>query len=650
MSGGKRRRVEAATGKGKGKSKHDIKEKMKAKGKSMKARKGAAPNQVNIMAVGKQHSLAAPMAHQITETLKSRRARRKLEMAEYCEKIVEDPEHCVYSNQGAKKDYLKELHLMCSDEDPYVRKLAMVSELTVLQDILPDYKIRLPTAGELKVKVKKDTKKQWDYEAALLHGYQRYLQTLEGHLQFVTETQEDEEEDDVRALHRSVGLTALKCLTQLLESRPDFNFRSNIVGALVPLLSRSLDKEVQEQVADAVKRVFSSDHVGIVSLDVVKLVASIAKKRGVKTNPALLDLLLSLRLHTSLDEESEIRAEQRKERKLKKDDVAKGFRVADADTTKQLRRNQLAMLKEVLYVYLRLLRSSGNHRILPAALRGVAHFAHLIDYQIVGDLVDSLEDICHDEEDEEHEEGESESEDEEEPSPAMAPVTTANRKKRKHSAITPARVGHVPVFSASVVGIRLQCALTGLRILSGPGRELNRDDGVFAGIIYRTIPSMLGAESHVGLACDTLEALVLKRRQLSMDVVAAFVKRISSVALHLQLPNALALMSIVRRAVIQYGGVREILDSEADRALREPFKAYTTDPTKAGALSSSLWELVALQRHWHPAAQVYGKKLQDTSCILLGNFSHHQLLKEYDLSTGGFNPPPPMTMPKRKGK
>ncbi len=53
-----------------------------------------------------------------------------------------------------------------------VSRLAMLSLLAVFKDILPGYRIRLPTEKELEVPVSKEVKQTRDYESMQLRFYQ----------------------------------------------------------------------------------------------------------------------------------------------------------------------------------------------------------------------------------------------------------------------------------------------------------------------------------------------------------------------------------------------------------------------------------------------------------------------------------------------
>lgn len=53
-----------------------------------------------------------------------------------------------------------------------VARLAMLSLLAVFKDILPGYRIRLPTEKELEVPVSKEVKQTRDYESMQVRLYQ----------------------------------------------------------------------------------------------------------------------------------------------------------------------------------------------------------------------------------------------------------------------------------------------------------------------------------------------------------------------------------------------------------------------------------------------------------------------------------------------
>lgn len=62
--------------------------------------------------------------------------------------------------------------LQVEDDDHRVRHLALLSQYAVFKDILPSYRIRVPTAAEMATKVSKDVHRVRAQEAALLRAYQ----------------------------------------------------------------------------------------------------------------------------------------------------------------------------------------------------------------------------------------------------------------------------------------------------------------------------------------------------------------------------------------------------------------------------------------------------------------------------------------------
>ena len=59
-----------------------------------------------------------------------------------------------------------------------VARWALLSCAAVYKDVLPSYRIRLPTEKELAMPVSKEVRKLREYESALLRGYQTYLKHL----------------------------------------------------------------------------------------------------------------------------------------------------------------------------------------------------------------------------------------------------------------------------------------------------------------------------------------------------------------------------------------------------------------------------------------------------------------------------------------
>lgn len=150
---------------------------------------------------------------------------KKMAIADSCSKLMHDPEKNVSA--------LTQLHKFCLDADASIVKMALLSEAMVFADILPDYRIRLPTEKEKEMKVSKEVAQQRAYEAALLGNYQRFLQFLE--------STGRRGEEEAKALWESGQGDALQgctlavvvsAMSMLQKRRPTFNFANNLLQSL----------------------------------------------------------------------------------------------------------------------------------------------------------------------------------------------------------------------------------------------------------------------------------------------------------------------------------------------------------------------------------------------------------------------------------
>ena len=77
---------------------------------------------------------------------------------------------CDPRRQADGPSKLAQLQELCTHEDLQVCKLAMLSLLAVFKDVLPGYRIRLPTAKEKQVQVTKSVRLLRTFERRLLTG------------------------------------------------------------------------------------------------------------------------------------------------------------------------------------------------------------------------------------------------------------------------------------------------------------------------------------------------------------------------------------------------------------------------------------------------------------------------------------------------
>lgn len=477
-------------------------------------------------------------------------------IAELSESILEDPA-TAFSDLGESK--MKRLIQVAADSksttEEYTARLAVMSLLAIFQDILPSYRIRLPTAAEMAVKVGKETKKLWDYERALLHHYQSYLKLLE-------KTWDNEKEDPSKPL----GMTCILALCELLKSAPHFNFRSNILSVVIRQMNHRQCDEVADSCCAAIQHIFSTDTQGEVALEAARMVAKLAKDKQFRIRAAVLRTFVSLPLRVHVDEAQAAKlatAANAKKRKRNKEeaDIENEMREGSAEVDKiLLARCQSETLQAVTLTYFRILKSEDLNadyiaELLPPALEGLAKFAHLINMDTVMDLLEVLKTLLK-------------------------------------------KVDSLPLDAA------LNCVLTSFQTLQGPGRELKIDQKEYITPLYSQLARLTneqGNRDHTDIALKCLHAAFIKRREYSAIRVAAFMKQLCTVCLHAPATTSAPLMAFVRQLIHRYPSVHQLLENELDVITSGAYTPDVEDPEHSNPNATSAWELSTLKFHIHPA-------------------------------------------------
>ncbi len=104
------------------------------------------------------------------------------------------------------------------------------------------------------------------------------------------------------------------------------------------------------------------------------------------------------------------------------------------------------------------------------------------------------------------------------------------------------------------------CVLTVVRILGGAGRVLTVDDSAFTTYLLTSLPRLVfpGCEKDTPAALECVDALLLKRRELASERVGLFIKNLISLAPHVAVNHAMAIVSLVRTLLIRYPGHQQV--------------------------------------------------------------------------------------------
>ncbi|PKU30188.1 hypothetical protein llap_19508 [Limosa lapponica baueri] len=531
-----------------------------------------------------------------------------------------------WRKQRIKK--LKELRAMLMEQDPnvavIVRKLVMVSLMEIFKDIVPSYKIRPLTEAEKATKVKKETQKLREFEEGLVSQYKFYLENLE---QTIKDWKQRKlKKSNVISLKAYKGLAeiAVKCLCELLVALPHFNFHNNIIVLIVPLMNDA-SKMISELCCEAVRKLFKQDKLGYASLGVVKVISGLVRGRNYDVRPEVLKVFLHLRIkEVELQKDAEDIAPKKrfmtyKEKRKNLSRMQRKWRKAEEKLERELLEAEASESKEkklklhtetlniVFVTYFRILKKAQKSPLLPAVLEGLAKFAHLINVEFFDDLVIVL-----------------------------------------HSLIASGGLSYRE---------SLHCILSAFHILSGQGDVLNIDPMKFYTHLYKTLFSLHAGRTNddVEIVLQSLDVMFARRRkQVSQQRALAFLKRLSTLALHV-LPNSSVGILATNRVFMQmFPRMDLLLDNESQGS--GVYLPELDEPEHCNAQNTALWELHLLQRHYHPTVRTFATHLSvgapaEGSAALPLDLSQRpatELFEAYSMRGMTFNPPVAAVTPRRK--
>lgn len=555
----------------------------------------------------------------------------KEKIAKLATSVLEDPE------KNMKK--LRELHELMEYDDVTVRKLVIISELKIFNDIIPSY--RIVTGADVGVNLSKDVKKLREFESAILDCYQAYLTTL-GDLIYQTreilkaigEQQGQQRAGEGQQRHQKkkifksygkwkastvdisgmtpqgieallgLGRVAAKAMGELLIQHHHFNFRANLIMALVPVLNTS-DVELSKIISDSFRRLFQSDGKGASSLEVARTISQLVKKKEFYVRPIVVEVLKSLRLRKPLEEGDSIfsvgkpggagkekkKHMSRKEQKDAKKDkvVEKELKETEAVESKQDRDLiQTETLKVVFLLYFKILKNTKRSPLLPVVLEAMAHFSHLINLELLLNLVEVLKDVIADK---------------------LIPLESS-----MHTVIT--------AFQA----IKLQ------------GDSLTVDLKDFYTHFYPLLePSMASPSRYsilLPLVIRSLELMILHRRVLALDRVAAYAKRILTLSLHLPPQCVLAVLIVLNLIYRKYPKTQQMLDTEISGMGH--YMPEVADPEHCNAFAATAWEFSLLTEHVHPSVTNLAKMILNQDPITETNAM--KIFHQFDFVHNGIVP------------
>ncbi|KAL4871167.1 hypothetical protein BDV12DRAFT_164884 [Aspergillus spectabilis] len=570
--------------------------------------------------------------------LKQQMLQAKEEIARAATLINEDPEEHISSFKTMAEMAESKRHVA-------IRKLALASQAAVYKDVIPGYRIRPLSEEETSGKVSKDVRKLRNYEQSLVSGYKHYIQML------LSLTKSSRDRSEAAAGLKSV---AINCACSLLLAVPHFNYRAELLRILVNQLARRRVDDDFVKCRETLQDVFYRDDDGVVSLEAVRLLSKMMKARDFKVNGTVLDTFLHLRLLREFsskgsrdrvdrynDEENTFggkKLKQKKEfrtkrnRKIEKERkaVEKDMREADALVSHEARdKNQAETLKLVFGTYFRILKLRIPNLMGPV-LEGLAKYAHMINQDFFGDLLEALKELIGHAEAEQLNEGEDDddAQNTEDNEPEETAQTTNARDTTRES---------------------LLCTVTAFALLEGQDASkaaaaLHLDLSFFIKHLYRTLYTLStnpdveynpNASSTLRLPDPSISSqdqnyqsphqkkakvnfqtpIVLLLRCLNASLLsranglpppirlASFSKRLMTTALQVPEKSALATLALLNQVARHHAKRISSLWYSEERKGDGVFNAFATDIEATNVFAGTVWEGELLKLHYCPGVR-----------------------------------------------
>ncbi|KAF9682064.1 hypothetical protein SADUNF_Sadunf05G0069500 [Salix dunnii] len=569
---------------------------------------------------------------------------KKHKLAELGIALLADPESNIKS--------LKEMLQFCLDGDDALIKLGLLSLLAVFKDIIPGYRIRLPTEKELEMKVSKEVKKMRFYESTLLSVYKSYLQKLV-----------------LLEKKSKFQHVAVRCICTLLEAVPHFNFRESLLAAVVKNTG-SQDDVIRRLSCSAIKSIFVNEgkHGGAATVEAVELIADHVKALNCQLHPDSVEVFMSLSFHEDLGKpgepgkESKVKNKKNRKRKnaeepsqlqesdrkkSKKELMAKMREEVTADyksavftpDVKEQRKMQSDVLSALFETYFRILKHTmqstaassqangtlgggefGAHPLLAPCLNGLGKFTHFIDLDYMGDLMNYLKKL------------------------AAGGSSSDNSSEKCAKVLT--------------VSERLQCCIVAFKVMRSNLDALNVDLQGFFVQLYNLILEYRPGRDQGEVLAEALKIMLCEDRQHDMQKAAAFVKRLATFSLCFGSAESMAALVTLKQLLQKNVKCRNLLENDAGGGSVSgsiaKFQPYATDPNLSGALASVLWELDLLCKHYQPAISTIASSISTMSTshnqVYLSSTSPQQVFRDLSLEQESFNPKPDLRKSNNKRK
>ena len=538
---------------------------------------------------------------------------KKKEIQSACVAILANPEENLATN-------IVVLLGLCADDDAVIKQLAILSCGAVFADLIPSYRIR--EGNEEKqdgVKLSKDIKKLRHYERILLHHYKQFVDLMEFLLGLKAPNPATEEElklyesgKKMKKIHvktehvlHQLQNVGTKALSKVFLTNPSFNFGDRVLKFIVRSANHK-NAAVASAAVATIAGLFEQKAELEQILGAVLEIGRLVKEKKFVVNAALVRTFLKLDISDNIVDIDIKNVNERKVRKEKvfvnkKEKKARKFgkmveakvKAGEAERRKaEVQRFQKQMAQSMFLTYFRVLKTAQNSPLLPVVLEGIARWCHLLNIEFMYEIVQAL----------------------------LKLLQSAS----------------LPLISA------FYCSITAFQALKNSGDVFRIDLSAYYHFVYPRLlqipfsEDISEAESVYGVAVRCLQ-LMLSSKSYRMSVrSAAFAKRLGTLSIHAPANGALAMLQFCRQIISTDYRLDQLIDPE-DAGTADVFSPLVDDPDNCNPFSTSLFELLLLQEHYHPHVALFAS--QTLKNEELAPHDPTDYLYSYSWNTQIFNPP-----------
>lgn len=540
----------------------------------------------------------------------------KEELARLAGLLNQDPEE----NAGA----FRALGQVAASRNPTIKKLALATQLTVYKDAIPGYRIRPLGEESLGEKISKEVRRLRSFEQSLVGSYQAYVKELSRCARPAKAPGE---------AAASVARMAISCTCALLLAVPHFNFRGELLKILVNKLSERKTDDNFLKCRETLETLFQDDEDGTPSLDAVTLLTRMMKSRDYRINESVLNTFLHLRLLSEFsskasrdridkpstdDRAAGKKPKQKREFRTKKQrkmlkeqkSIDKEFKEADAIVNYEEReRMQAETLKLVFVAYFRILKARSPD-LVGAVLEGLAKYAHLINQDFFGDILEALKDLINDAEALTTDNAAEDSSDENSPKPTSPASSTRSTLLCINTAFA-LLAGQDVAKSASALSLDLSFFTThlykSLYVLalnpdiefSSKSLHLPDPHSLHSqpGAVRSSKTNKVNLRTTASLLHSALTSALTSRSTPPLRV-AAFTKQLFTALLQTPEKSSIALLSLLSQVLKIHGRKVAGLWNTEERKDDGVFEALRGDVEGSNPFASTVWEGELLKLHY----------------------------------------------------